>query len=68
MPFGNVFDAHLSNFRWDLLRLSAELGVRTAASLGKSSFQMVFGVGSEPFSSGLRLTSFRFALGVTYGL
>jgi hypothetical protein len=25
-------------------------------------------VGTEPFSQGLRLTSFRFALGVTYGL
>ena len=33
--FGNVFDAHLQNFRWDLLRLSAELGVRTAATLGR---------------------------------
>jgi hypothetical protein len=66
--FGNVFDAHLTNFRWDLLRLSAELGVRTAAAFGKSNFQMVFGMGSEPFRDGLRLTSFRFALGVTYGL
>ena len=26
VSFGNVFDAHLQNFRWDLLRLSAELG------------------------------------------
>jgi hypothetical protein len=66
--FGNVFDAHLTNFRWDLLRLSAELGVRTAAAFGKSNFQMVFGMGSEPFRDGLRLTSFRFALGVTYGI
>lgn len=68
VAFGNVFDAHLTNFRWDLLRLSAELGVRTAAAFGKSNFQMVFGMGSEPFVNGLKITSFRFALGVTYGL
>jgi hypothetical protein len=66
--FSNVFDAQLTNFRWDLLRLSAELGVRTAAAFGKSNFRMVFGMGSEPFRDGLRLTSFRFALGVTYAL
>jgi hypothetical protein len=68
VSFGNVFDAHLSNFRFDLLRLSAELGVRTVAGAGPGSFQFVIGVGTEPFSQGLRLTSFRFALGVTYGL
>ncbi|HEY1908671.1 MAG TPA: BamA/TamA family outer membrane protein [Myxococcaceae bacterium] len=66
--FGNVFGKHLENFRWDSLRLSADIGVRTAAAFGRSSFQMVFGMGSEPFSQGLRLTSFRFALGVTYDL
>jgi len=68
VAFGNVFDNHLSNFRFELLRLSAELGVRTVAGAGPGSFQFVFGVGTEPFSQGLRLTSFRFALGVTYGL
>ena len=66
--FGNVFDAHLSNFRWDLLRLSAELGVRTAAAFGASNFQFVIGIGTEPFSQGLRLTSFSLAFGVTYAL
>ena len=68
VSFGNVFDAHLSNFRWDLLRLSAELGVRTAAALGASNFQFVIGIGTEPFSQGLRLTSFSLAFGVTYAL
>ena len=66
--FGNVFDAHLSNFRWDLLRLSAELGIRTAAALGPSNFQFVIGIGTEPFNQGLRLTSFSLAFGVTYAL
>ncbi|HEY1908113.1 MAG TPA: hypothetical protein VGG91_18840 [Myxococcaceae bacterium] len=68
VAFGNVFDTHLSNFRWDLLRLSAELGVRTAAALGASNFQFVIGIGTEPFNQGLRLTSFSLVFGVTYAL
>ena len=68
VSFGNVFDAHLRNFRWDALRLSAELGVRTVAILGASNFQFVVGIGTEPFSQGLRLTSFSLAFGVTYAL
>jgi len=68
VSFGNVFGAHLQNFRWDDLRLSAELGVRTAAVLGASNFQFVIGIGTEPFSQGLRLTSFSLAFGVTYAL
>jgi len=66
--FGNVFDKHLENFRWDALRGSFEIGVRTQPSFGRSSFQMVFGMGSEPFSRGFSINSFRFALGVTYGI
>src|SRR5262249_28372081 len=66
--FGNVFDHHLSNFRWDLLRLNAELGLRTAAEIGASNFQLMFGIGSEPFSQGLRITSFTASFGVTYAL
>jgi len=66
--FGNVFDHHLSNFRWDLLRLNAELGVRTASAFGASNFQFMVGIGSEPFSQGLRITSFSLAFGVTYAL
>jgi len=67
VSFGNVFDAHLSNFSFPLLRLGAELGVRTQG-LGASSFQLVFGVGTETFQNGLQLTGFRFAFGVVYGL
>lgn len=68
VSFGNVFGAHLQNFRWDLLRLSAEAGIRTAAALGASNFQFVVGIGTEPFSQGLRVTSFSLAFGVTYAL
>ena len=66
--FGNVFDKHLQNFRWDSLRGSFEVGIRTQPAFGRSSFQMVFGMGSEPFSRGFSINSFRFALGVTYGI
>jgi hypothetical protein len=66
--FGNVFDHHLSNFRWDRLRLNAELGVRTAAALGASNFQLMAGIGTEPFDQGLRVTSFSLTFGVTYAL
>ena len=68
VSFGNVFDKHLSNFRWDSLRGLFEVGLRTQPSFGRSSFQMVFGMGSEPFSRGFSINSFRFALGVTYGI
>lgn len=68
VSFGNVFGAHLEDFRWDYLRLAAELGVRTAAALGASNFQFVIGIGTEPFNQGLRLTSFSLVFGVTYAL
>jgi len=68
VSFGNVFDEHLRNFRWDSLRGSFEVGIRTQPSFGRSSFQMVFGMGTEPFSRGFSINSFRFALGVTYGI
>jgi hypothetical protein len=67
VSFGNVFDSHLDNFRFELLRLGAELGVRTTA-LGSGSFEFVVGIGTETFRDGLRLSSFRLAFGVTYGL
>jgi len=67
VSFGNVFDANLSNFSFSLLRLGAELGVRTTG-LGNSSFQLVFGIGTETFQNGLQLTGFRFNFGVVYGL
>ncbi|HMK74455.1 MAG TPA: BamA/TamA family outer membrane protein [Myxococcaceae bacterium] len=67
VSFGNVFDAHLQNFSFSLLRLGAELGLRTTGT-GSSTFELVFGVGTETFQNGLQLTGFRFAFGVVYGL
>jgi len=67
VSFGNVFDAHLQNFSFSLLRLGAELGLRTTGT-GSSTFEIVFGVGTETFANGLQTTGFRFAFGVVYGL
>jgi len=64
---GNVFDAHLRNFDFDLLRLSAELGIRTRGT-GNTSFQLLIGIGTETFRQGFAVASFRFSFGVTYGL
>jgi hypothetical protein len=65
---GNVFDQHLNNFRFERLRLNAELGIRTAAVLGASNFQFMVGIGSDPFNQGFRISSFSLAFGVTYAL
>jgi len=65
---GNVFDQHLNNFRFDRLRMNAELGVRTAAAFGASNFQFMVGIGSDPFNQGFRISSFSLAFGVTYAL
>ena len=64
---GNVFDAHLRNIDFDLLRLSAELGIRTRGT-GNTSFQLLIGIGTETFRQGFAVASFRFSFGVTYGL
>jgi hypothetical protein len=67
VSFGNVFDAHLDNFRFDLLRMSAELGVRTAGLL-PGSFEFVVGLGTNTFRDGFGVASVRLAVGVIYGL
>jgi hypothetical protein len=65
---GNVFDQHLSNFAFDRLRFNAELGIRTAAQFGASTFQFIVGIGSDPFNQGFRISSFSLAFGVSYAL
>jgi len=66
VSFGNVFGKHLEGFDVGLLRLSAELGLRTRGMAG-TQFEFVLGVGTEPFRENLRLSSFRLAFGVSYG-
>ena len=67
VSFGNVFDAHLRGFDFDLLRMSAELGVRTRDT-GNTSFQLLVGIGTQTFRQGFAVATFRFSFGVTYGL
>ena len=66
VSFGNVFGPHLEEFSFDLLRLSAEIGMRTRGT-GGSGFQFVIGMGTEPFREHLRVSSFRLAFGLSYG-
>ena len=67
VSFGNVFDAHLENFRFNLLRMSAELGVRTSAII-PGSFEFIVGIGTNTISEGFAIFSVRFAFGVVYDL
>jgi hypothetical protein len=67
VSIGNVFPKHLRNFDVDLLRMSAELGIRTRDT-GKSSFQLIIGTGSTTFREGFTLKTFRFSFGVAYEL
>jgi hypothetical protein len=62
---GNVFGPHLQDFSFDLLRLSAELGLGTRRG-SASGFEFVIGIGSEPFRN-FSISSFRLAFGVSYG-
>jgi hypothetical protein len=67
VSFGNVFDAHLDNFRFDLLRLSAQIGVRTSGLI-PGGFEFTIGLGTNTFRDGFGVASVRLAVGVTYGL
>ncbi len=68
VSFGNVFDAHLDNFRFDLLRMSAELGIRTSGVLPGGTFEFIVGLGTNTFRDGFGVASVRVAVGVAYGL
>jgi hypothetical protein len=64
---GNVFGPHLQDFSFDLLRMSAELGLGSRRGGGGSSgFEFVIGFGTEPFRN-FSVSSFRLAFGVSYG-
>jgi hypothetical protein len=67
VSFGNVFDAHLENFRFNLLRMSAELGVRTSGII-PGAFEFIVGIGTNTISEGFGIFSVRFAFGVVYDL
>jgi hypothetical protein len=64
---GNVFGPHLEGIEARLLRFSAALGLQTDGS-PDSSFQFLFGIGTETFAQGGKVDSFRLAFGTTTGL
>jgi hypothetical protein len=64
---GNVFGAQLEGLDARLLRFSAALGLQTDGS-PDSSFQVLFGIGTETFEQGGKVDSFRLAIGTTTGL
>ncbi len=61
---GNVFGEHLSGFDAKLLRFSGAIGIESDSS-PDSSFELVFGVGTETFDHGGQVDSIRLAVGIT---
>jgi hypothetical protein len=61
---GNVFGEHLEGFDTKLLRFSGAFGIEGDSS-PDSSFEFVFGFGTETFEHGAQIDSLRLAVGVT---
>jgi hypothetical protein len=59
---GNVFGAHLSDFKPNLLRFSAAVGL--LSHVADPPIQLLVGFGSETFEHGGQIDAFRFAVGV----
>jgi outer membrane protein assembly factor BamA len=66
LSVGNVFDKHFEDFKPDLLRFSAAIGVESAGA-NANAIEILFGVGSEAFRHGGQITSLRFIFGTHYG-
>ena len=62
---GNVFDAHLQDFRASLLRFSAAIGIETVG-VSDNPVQILFGLGTETFDSGAKLNAVRLVFGTTH--
>ena len=62
---GNVYGAHLDDFRLPLLRLSSAIGIETAG-VSDNPVQILFGLGTETFESGAQLNAFRFVIGTSH--
>jgi hypothetical protein len=63
---GNAFGEHLGGFALDKLRFSADFGFTTSTAYDQG-FEMLFGLGSETFEQGARITSVRVAIGTRRG-
>jgi hypothetical protein len=61
---GNVFGEHLQGFDTNLLRFSGAFGIESDSS-PDSSFEFIFGLGTETFAHGAQVDSLRLAVGIT---
>jgi outer membrane protein assembly factor BamA len=61
---GNVFVARLDDLAMNLLRFSSSIGIETSGP-SDNPLQILFGVGSETFSQGGKIDSFRLFVGTT---
>jgi len=63
---GNVFGPHFDGFDPGLLRLSTGIGIRSNGQRD-SGFELLVAGATDPFESGFRYSSFRFAIGSHHG-
>ena len=63
---GNVFGAGLQGIDPKLFRLSSGIGLRTNSS-PDNQLELLVGFGTDTFSEGTRVSSFRLAIGATHG-
>lgn len=63
---GNVFGPQLENFKPSLLRLSAAMGIESIGS-ADHTFEFLVGFGSETFTQGAEINSFRLLFGTNRG-
>jgi hypothetical protein len=61
VAIGNAFDSHLSGVAFDQLRGSFDFGL-TSTDRRDSGFEVIFGLGTEPFGMGGHVTSVRLAI------
>jgi hypothetical protein len=66
VAIGNVFGERLEAFDPRLFRLSSTIGVSTVNS-PDSTIEVLFGIGTETFESGARVSSFRLVFGASRG-
>jgi len=63
---GNVFGERFDDFAFKRFRLSSAIGIESIGSRD-SSFEMLFGIGSETFEHGTQIDSIRFLIGSNHG-
>ncbi len=64
---GNVFDAHLSDFDFNLLRLSSGIGVRSNGD-PNAGLEVLVAAATDPFNEGFHVSSFRLVFGSHHGI